>query len=197
MLTLYFLLSLLANAKASALLRPLQPLPLLRAYCRVAQFRPLVGLLKHVDKFLFSKIVRSGSFHHLPVHVLRCSCWCLRCLNGKISFKYPRHQFRSAHLLSLSTHTNTLKCCILMSTGVTENPFFDALSKSKAFQILTAASMKMSVLWDVAPCPEDGGIKRPWNVGKLQPEYTAHHPRRQSSSRAKLVLSSCALKRLI
>jgi hypothetical protein len=30
--------------------------------------------------------------------------------------------------------------------------------------------------------PYDGGSKNLWNVGKLVPDYTAHHPRRQSSS---------------
>jgi hypothetical protein len=57
--------------------------------------------------------------------------------------------------------------------------------------------IKMTVFWDVAPfnmidvyscfigayClypPDDGGTKRLQNVGKLQLDYTAQHPRRQS-----------------
>jgi hypothetical protein len=57
----------------------------------------------------------------------------------------------------------------------------------------------MAVLWDVTPCNlldiylrfigdyfyrrlEDGGSKHQWNVGKLLPDYTALHLRRQPSS---------------
>jgi hypothetical protein len=80
------------------------------------------------------------------------------------------------------------------------------------FQVLTATSMKMTVFWDVAPCslvwvisasaghgspsstpskdvgssathrPDDGGSKHLKHVGKLLPDYTAKHPRRQPSS---------------
>jgi hypothetical protein len=69
------------------------------------------------------------------------------------------------------------------------------------FQVLTAASMKIIVFWDVAPCslievyqrfrgtycihhhsPDDGGSKHLRNVGKFLPDYTAQHPRRQPSS---------------
>jgi hypothetical protein len=41
------------------------------------------------------------------------------------------------------------------------------------YQVLTAASMKMAVCWDVVPCshhPKDGGSKYLWNVGKLLPD---------------------------
>jgi hypothetical protein len=66
------------------------------------------------------------------------------------------------------------------------------------FQVLTAASMNMTVFWDVAPCNlikdyrrfrdayclhyrlDDAGRKYLWNVGKLLPFFTAQHPRRQS-----------------
>jgi hypothetical protein len=72
------------------------------------------------------------------------------------------------------------------------------------FQVLTAANMKMTVFWDVAPCcllevyrrlrgvcclhhqgdhfPDDRGSKHLWNVDKRLPDYTEQHPRRQSSS---------------
>jgi hypothetical protein len=29
-------------------------------------------------------------------------------------------------------------------------------------------------------CPDDGGSKHLWNVGKLLPDYTAQQPRRQA-----------------
>jgi hypothetical protein len=66
-----------------------------------------------------------------------------------------------------------------------------------------AASMKMTVFWDVAPCslvevyrrfrgtfflhhqsdqPDDGGSKYLWNVGKLLADYTAQYLEGQSSS---------------
>jgi hypothetical protein len=61
------------------------------------------------------------------------------------------------------------------------------------FQVLTAASMKMAVVWVVAPL---SGISLPTfqsacclhhqgdeYFGKLPPHFTAQHPRRQSSSR--------------
>jgi hypothetical protein len=35
----------------------------------------------------------------------------------------------------------------------------------------------------VDECPDDGGSKHLWNVGKLLPDYTAQQPRRQPSSR--------------
>jgi hypothetical protein len=75
------------------------------------------------------------------------------------------------------------------------------------FQVLTAASMKMSVFWDdalrslveteqrfrgayclhhpwwwVIHRPDDGGSKLLWNVGQYLPEYTAQHPTRKTSS---------------
>jgi hypothetical protein len=61
--------------------------------------------------------------------------------------------------------------------------------------------MKMAVFWLVALCgllevyrlfraaycltmgrPDDGGSKYLWNVGKLLPDYTTQHPRRQPSA---------------
>jgi hypothetical protein len=39
---------------------------------------------------------------------------------------------------------------------------------------------KMTVVWDVRP--DDGGSEHLWNFGKFLPNYTAQHPRRQSSS---------------
>jgi hypothetical protein len=60
---------------------------------------------------------------------------------------------------------------------------------------------KMTVVWDAAPCSlvendrrfrgvyclhhqnDDGGSKHIWNVGKCLSDYTAHHPKRQSSSK--------------
>jgi hypothetical protein len=70
------------------------------------------------------------------------------------------------------------------------------------FQVLTTASMKMTLFWDVAPCShveasrrlrdayclhyldDDGGSTHLSNVG--QSDYTAPNPRRQSSSRIDL-----------
>jgi hypothetical protein len=64
----------------------------------------------------------------------------------------------------------------------------------------TFQRLKMTVLWNVAPCslvevyrrfrggyyphhrPDDGGSKHPWNVGRRIPDYKAQHPRRQLSS---------------
>jgi hypothetical protein len=60
------------------------------------------------------------------------------------------------------------------------------------FQVPTAASMKITVFWDDAPCSlvemdqrfrgaycpyyhgDDGGSKHLWNVGQFLPDYTAH-----------------------
>jgi hypothetical protein len=68
------------------------------------------------------------------------------------------------------------------------------------FHVLTVASMKKTVFWVVAPCgmvdtdwcfrwayclehqgDDDRGTKHLWNIGKLLPDYTLLHPRRQSS----------------
>jgi hypothetical protein len=47
------------------------------------------------------------------------------------------------------------------------------------FQVVTeAASMKMTVFWDD---DDDGGSKHLWNVSQLLQDYTAQHPRTQSS----------------
>lgn len=72
------------------------------------------------------------------------------------------------------------------------------------FQLFTAACMAVTVIWDVAPCslvvyrrfrddwclhhqgdqdPDDVNSKHLCNVGKLIPEYTAYHHKRQSSLR--------------
>jgi hypothetical protein len=73
--------------------------------------------------------------------------------------------------------------------------------------VLTAASMKMTIFWDAAPCslvetdrrfrgahclhhhgdewvlrPNGGGSKHLWNISQFLPDYMAHHPRRQSPS---------------
>jgi hypothetical protein len=55
-------------------------------------------------------------------------------------------------------------------------------------QVLTVANMKMTLVWDVAPCslveiywrfrgdyirPDDGDSKHLWNVVKLLPDHTA------------------------
>jgi hypothetical protein len=45
----------------------------------------------------------------------------------------------------------------------------------------------LTVFWDVAPCSlshrlDDGDSKHLWNVGKLLPDYTVQHPRRQPRS---------------
>jgi hypothetical protein len=50
-------------------------------------------------------------------------------------------------------------------------------------QVLTAASTKMIIFWDVVPCslthrPDDGGSKHLWNVGKFLPDYMAQHSKR-------------------
>jgi hypothetical protein len=67
-------------------------------------------------------------------------------------------------------------------------------------KVLKAASMKMTIFWDVVLCsmadvsevltasithrPDEGGS----NAGKRLPEYTAQQPRRQPSSLIKLLL---------
>jgi hypothetical protein len=66
-------------------------------------------------------------------------------------------------------------------------------------QVLTATSVKMAVLWDVAPCslvdinrrftwaqamshPDDGGSKNLWNVLQYLSDCTVKHPTRQPPS---------------
>jgi hypothetical protein len=63
------------------------------------------------------------------------------------------------------------------------------INLSVRFQILTAASMKMTASWDAASCslaevysPDDGGRKHLWNISKLLLDYTAQQPRGQPSS---------------
>jgi hypothetical protein len=61
------------------------------------------------------------------------------------------------------------------------------------FQVLTAASMTITVTWDVGPCSLAEVYRRfrgacclhhqdDDSVGNLLPDYTAQHPRRQSST---------------
>jgi hypothetical protein len=61
------------------------------------------------------------------------------------------------------------------------------------FQVLTAASMKTTAFWDIAPCslvevarhqrsrPDDGGSTHLKNIGQLLRDFTAQYPRRLSS----------------
>jgi hypothetical protein len=52
-------------------------------------------------------------------------------------------------------------------------------------QVLTAASMKVTVFWDVAPCSlveVACDSKLLWKVGRLLWDYATQHPRKQSSS---------------
>jgi hypothetical protein len=81
------------------------------------------------------------------------------------------------------------------------------------FQVLTAASMKMSVFWDVPPCSlqgidrslrgsycfhhqndrtDNGGSNHLCNVGKFLRDYIEQHPRRKLSSRS-LMVNPCFL----
>jgi hypothetical protein len=75
------------------------------------------------------------------------------------------------------------------------------LVKTPRFEVLMAVSMKMAILWVVAPCsvveinrcfrcaccthhqgnysPDDGGSKHLWNVSKLLPDYMVQQPGRQ------------------
>jgi hypothetical protein len=77
------------------------------------------------------------------------------------------------------------------------------------FQVLTVASLEMTVFWDVAPCSlieidrrfgrayclhhedddsaGDGGSKHIWSVGQFLRDNTAQHPRRRSSSEDRYV----------
>jgi hypothetical protein len=59
------------------------------------------------------------------------------------------------------------------------------------FQVLTAASMKVTAFLDIAPCrlvevvrrtnrPDDGGSSHLRNVGQLLRVYTAQYPRRHT-----------------
>jgi hypothetical protein len=65
------------------------------------------------------------------------------------------------------------------------------------FEVSTAASIKMAVFWDVAPCrwqiltdlsdelayhPDDGDSKLLGTICQYLPDYTVQRPRRQSSS---------------
>jgi hypothetical protein len=84
------------------------------------------------------------------------------------------------------------------------------------FQVFTAVSMKMTVFWGVVPFSlveidqhfrgayclhdqggDDGGSKHLWNVSRFLWDYTAAHPRRQSSSTFNLVNNSQKLLHLI
>jgi hypothetical protein len=62
------------------------------------------------------------------------------------------------------------------------------------FEVLTAASMKMTVLWVVAPYdrPDGEGRKPLWNVGKLLPDCTVQQSRRQPSS-SNMFHSACKI----
>jgi hypothetical protein len=89
---------------------------------------------------------------------------------------------------------------ILLSRPSVSEEWRHMLIHSVTFQVLKAASMKMTVFWVVAPCSlvhvyrcfrgvcclhhphGDGGSKHLWNVGKILPDYMAQHPRRRSSS---------------
>jgi hypothetical protein len=51
------------------------------------------------------------------------------------------------------------------------------------FEVLTATCMKMAIsIIRATHCPDDGSSKYLWNAGKLLPDYTALHPRRQPFS---------------
>jgi hypothetical protein len=57
-----------------------------------------------------------------------------------------------------------------------------------SFQILTAANVKMTVCWDIAPCSRAETDRRfrgaycVLNVCQFLPDYTAQYPWRQSPS---------------
>jgi hypothetical protein len=44
--------------------------------------------------------------------------------------------------------------------------------------------------------PDDGGSKDLWNVGKLLPDYTVLQPRRQQSSRNKIIVDYLNIKQI-
>jgi hypothetical protein len=88
---------------------------------------------------------------------------------------------------------------LIVAQLVKKFPTFYEIQRFITALIKQYLSTKMAVFWVVAPCslvqvyrrfrgaccrlthsPEDGGSKNLWNVGKLLPDYTAQHPRRQS-----------------
>jgi hypothetical protein len=82
-------------------------------------------------------------------------------------------------------------CCIFHTQTITEKKeHCHSVQNQARFQVLTAASMKMAVFWDVAPCSLVEVYRRfrgacclhhqgdEWNVCKILPDYTAQHPRR-------------------
>jgi hypothetical protein len=103
-------------------------------------------------------------------------------------WRWSRHVYnhQQDHKASLPRSQSTVCWMIIVTTHN---------YKMVRFQVLTAASMKMAIFWDVAPCSLvevyrrfSGACclhhqgKHLWNVGKLLPDYTAQHPRRQLSS---------------
>jgi hypothetical protein len=67
-------------------------------------------------------------------------------------------------------------------------PPVPSIIRQVRFQVLTAASMNISVFWHVVPCSmveidrRFKGAHCLWNVAQFLPDYTTQHFRRQSSS---------------
>jgi hypothetical protein len=113
---------------------------------------------------------------------------------SKVQFVMATGQDKFPFLWSTEVH-----CCVYRSPKL--NPFLSQLNPVTALtalffeinaaivrlQVLTAASLKMTVCWHVDTCRRncavsDSGSRHLWNVSQFLPDYTAQHPRRQSSS---------------
>jgi hypothetical protein len=91
-----------------------------------------------------------------------------------------------------STVLNALRRIVIPTLlGSASTGSLPKVQNCKRFQVLTAASMKFRVFWDVAPCrhvevdrrfrvacPDDGGSTYLCNISQLQHDYTTLHPRR-------------------
>jgi hypothetical protein len=119
--------------------------------------------------------------------------------------------FFSADIFSaFSWHTSTLSFKVTLTlygsrTRPCKGTWVQSQLRNKSslvrFQVLTAASMKMAVLWVVVPCTLVEVYRRfrgtcclhhqVWNVGKLLPDYTAQQPRKQPSPRCSSLHYGC------
>jgi hypothetical protein len=97
---------------------------------------------------------------------------------------YVQILVRRADLQKLYKHFSQINLTGNYNSCMHRNLICPTTLNNMRFQVLTAASMKMTAFWDIVPCslvevdrrfrgPDDGGSTNLWNVGLFQRYYMA------------------------
>jgi hypothetical protein len=134
-----------------------------------------------------------GCIYHL------FSVWYIFCKTFLPKLPADYHRPCGKQLQITSGPQTSLRNNALRSAPWSEIHHWQTILNTVRFQVLTAASMKITVFRDIVPCSpvevnrrfrgtyclqhhhlDDGGSKHLWNVSQLLPDYMVLYPRKPS-----------------